>query len=156
MLFRTRKRKVISLALVALVVVVSTALAAAWFLAGSGQAKGKGGTPTNLSIVAADPSTTLYPGGSAPVAFKVNNPNTFPAHVDSISLDSISASSGCNTSEISLASGTYPVSINIPAGSLSGTNEVANALSATLNLDDGCKGADILVDASIVSARAGN
>lgn len=77
----------------ALVAVGATALIVAasaiayWTTVGSGAAAGSAADAQSVTLTAGTPTAELYPGGHADVAVAVSNPNPFPVHLGSLSLD---------------------------------------------------------------------
>lgn len=78
----TRRRKVATIAVAALLVAAAAAFAA-WVIGGSGPARAKGGTATDLTISAADPAqqAELYPYSEAAPAYQASNDNQFPVQI---------------------------------------------------------------------------
>jgi hypothetical protein len=72
------------------VLAVSGGAAYAWTLFGTGSATASSASISNL-LVTPTISTALYPGGKADVAVNVENTNTFPVEVTSITYGTIAA-----------------------------------------------------------------
>ena len=70
-------RKHLLLLILLLGVVLTAAAVAAWTVSGSGNAYGKAGTASPITLSDASGSTTgdLYPGGTGSVKIRVANPN---------------------------------------------------------------------------------
>ena len=94
MLWITRKR---ALALVAVGTLALTAGAYAYFTSsGSGTATATVGSSSAVTIKGTV-SSNLYPGGSSPVTFTIDNPSSGAQRVGTISLTSISVDAGHST-----------------------------------------------------------
>lgn len=114
-----------------------------WRAPGSGSGVAAVGTMSKVTIEATTAtdagSSKLYPGGTANVVLKVNNPNTFAVHVVSIALTgTITANSGtCSTTGVTY---TAPTSVPDIAPGAS-TVTLSNAASMSTSSDAGCQGA---------------
>jgi hypothetical protein len=151
-----------AIAIVALLVVGSLAYAA-WTVNGSGTGSASAASAVNLALTPGSPSDALYPGAAGDVATSIANPNPFPVHVTSISLDSGQGSGGfavdgghsaCNINTLSFSAQTNGGSgWDIPAnGSID--VDAADAIAMGSGANDSCQGAafTVYLTASAVSA----
>jgi hypothetical protein len=150
----SRWAKTLAAAAVALVV-VGSALA---YLGSTGSGSGDAsvGSPDELTITAATPTTGfLYPGGTGDVEATISNPNTFSVRVNSLILGSggISADgahAGCDTSALHFTTqnnGAAGWTIPAKAGSTDGSLDVdlVGAISMDTDAANGCQGATFAV-----------
>src|SRR5262245_37216264 len=105
--FASKKRKFISVAVLAIAGSIVAVAIAAWTTGGSGSGQAQAGTAASMTISAGTPSSSLYPTASADVAASISNPNAYKVHVSSIALGAVSVDAGhssCNTSSVSVTS----------------------------------------------------
>jgi hypothetical protein len=113
-------------AAIALVVALGGGIAyASWSTSGSGSgsaATGNMQTVTVAAFVGGDaPSATLIPGGGADVILRVNNPNTYPVQVHSVTgngpITADDAHAGCTTTGVTFTAPASPLSptVTVPA-----------------------------------------
>lgn len=156
-LLRTRRAKLI--AVVAAVLVLAGSAAAYWTTSGSGTAAAQTGTAQPVTIAAGSPTTQLYPGGSADVAATISNPNSFPAHVPSLLLDTSqgtggfgvdSGHAGCAVSALSFTGSNNGGSGYLVPAKSGATNgslpvDLTGALSMSAAAANACQGATFSV-----------
>jgi hypothetical protein len=156
---RPRGRRVLLLVLggtVALVLSLSGGVAEAfWSSAGSGSGSAPTGTlqpVTVAALVGGDtPSSTLFPGGSADVILRVNNPNAYALTLVSVSGNGTITPDGshpsCTTTGVSFTNQTG-LSSTIAA---SGTTLVHLSTAASMagTSSNGCQGATFSIPVSI-------
>jgi hypothetical protein len=152
------------LLLVALVALVATGGALAYYTStGAGSAAAQVGEAQAVTIAAAAPSASLYPGGSADVAVAITNPNVTTVHLPSLQLDTsqgddgfaVDAShkaAGCTVSVAGLgfaASDNGGSGFDVPAksGSVDGEldTDLPGAISMSSAAADACQGATFTV-----------
>jgi hypothetical protein len=135
-----------------LALAASTSSFAYFTASGSGSSGGSVGSPAELTISPATPTSQLYPSGSSDVALTISNPNEFSIHVNSLDLDSggITASTSCDTSKVHFASQSNSGAgwdVDPKAGAVDGTLSLhlAAALSMDADAPDDCQGATFTV-----------
>ena len=151
MLWITRKRV---LALVAIGALAVAAGAYAYFTStGSGTATATVGSGSAVTIKGTV-SSTLYPGGSSPVTFTVDNPSSAAQRVGTITLASISVDAGHSTCSKVITGGNpdfamVAVVVNKTYGT--GTNQAVTP-TGTLTMNDtgvsqdACQGATLTLN----------
>jgi hypothetical protein len=143
-------------ATVALVVGLSAGAAYAhWTSSGSGSGSGTTGTLQPVTVTAFvggdSPSSNLFPGGSADVILRVNNPNAYTVTLVSISGNGTIAPDGghasCTTTGVSFIN---QAGLSTTIGA-SGTTLVhlSSAASMGINSSNGCQGATFSIPVSI-------
>jgi hypothetical protein len=116
--------------------VLTSAMAhAVWSAAGAGATSAKAGTAAALTATADVPGA-LYPGSSATLTLKVNNPNGFGATVTAVSFGTITAANGCSTAGITV---TPPASL--PRAVVAGGSVTLTAtVSMSTSTSNACQG----------------
>jgi hypothetical protein len=162
MLRRIRRRLLPAALLVILAVLVGGVDYAYWSGSGSGAGSATTGTTVPMTLSPGMAASTLYPGGTANIALTVSNPNTFPVHVDSFTLDAalgtggfaVTGDPGCTVVLATLSFTTTPqtnggAGWTVPAkvAAVNGTLPVtlANALAMSLDAASACQGATFTV-----------
>jgi hypothetical protein len=136
----------------ALACVAGVALAA-WLSSGAGTAEGSSTTAVNSTITPQNGASGLYPGATTTTTVTVNNPNSYPVVVASISPGSSNATSGnCPAGTVSTAGLTNPAGTIAPGAS--GTYTLTAKMIA--NPDNACQGQSFVLPltASLVSAAS--
>jgi hypothetical protein len=155
------KRRLIKfgLPIVAVFLIVGVALAF-WTAAGDGSGSGStASNPQDVTLSGGTASADLIPGGSGDVSVTVDNPNTFPVHVNSLVLDTSQGTNGfdvdsghssCVTSVLhfttqdnSAAGWFVPAKVGSTDGSL--PLDLTGALSMDSNAANACQGASFTV-----------
>ena len=131
------------------------AASAHWSSSGSGSGPASTGTLQPVTVAAFvggdTPSSTLYPGGTADVILRVNNPNAYGVTLVAVSGNgSITPDvghPGCTTTGVSF---TNQSGLSSPIGA-SGTTlvQLPNAASMDSTSSNGCQGATFTVPVSI-------
>lgn len=150
-----RKLRVKSVAFVVALTAFSVAgmAFAAWITSGSGSATAKAGSAVTLTTSASATSTaTLYPGGAAGDAFiKVNNPNSFPVTVNTVTgSGAITADAGhaaCTTTGVTFTNATG-LSIAVGAGASTDTTLTGKVSMDNTSLN-ACQGATFTIPVTI-------
>lgn len=132
---------------------------AAWLSSGDGTATARGGQalpPTTTTVTgSAIASGLLYPGSSGDVRITVNNPNSYPVSVTSVSPDGAPTASGgtgtCSTTGVSLT--TASPGTAIPANG-SATLTLPRAASMTSASDTGCQNATFTIPVTVAITSA--
>ena len=157
------KRRLIKFGLPIVVVLVIAGVALAfWTAAGSGSGSGStASNPQDVTLSGGTTSADLVPGGSGDVSVTVDNPNTFPVHVNSLVLDTSQGTggydintghSGCDlSSAITFTtpqdnSGNgwdIPAKVDTTDGSL--PIDLTGAISMDTDADNACQGANFTV-----------
>lgn len=109
---------------------------AAWTSSGSGSGAVHSSTAVNSTVSPADSGTALYPGGTTTFTVTVNNPNSYPVTVDSIS------AGGSALVNTSCAAGSVYSDALTPGGTpIPGGGSAAYTLTAHMiaNADDACQ-----------------
>lgn len=112
--------------------------------------------PLVLSAPAA-PVGDLVPGGVGAAQFTVNNPNGFPARLESLSFGAVRSSDpvGCPASML----GTHPITLPngdvVPAGATAAAFRIAGAFTLAEQAPDGCQGVTFLVDTTLLASIDG-
>ena len=156
------KARLLKIVLPSVLVLVLAAAAFAWFTGGGGgSATASSDNPSSVAVTlsAGSPSSSLYPGGNADVAVTLTNANSYPVHVDELSLDTSQgtngfdvdndhATAGCDVSALSF-NGPQNAGWTVPAhqGSTDGSLSVhlSNAVSMASSAADACQGASFTV-----------
>jgi len=152
------------LLLVAIVALVAAGGALAYYTsAGAGGASAHVGETQAVTIAAAAPSASLYPGGSADVAVSITNPNATGVHLPSLQLDTSQGdggfavdaghkASGCTAAAAGLSftgSDNGGSGFDVPAksGSVDGEldTDLSNAIAMSSSAADACQGATFTV-----------
>jgi hypothetical protein len=156
------KRRVIGAAVTVLVLGVVGFVYAAWTSSGSGSGYAQAGTAQSLTTSDVSGSAfthNLYPGTSGDLNIKINNPNSYPVTVTSITsngviqADGTHQTAGCGTATDASTTGvTFPnpgtQSISVaPSGST--TTTLTNKVSMSNASDNACQGATFTIPVSI-------
>lgn len=126
-----------------------------WRSTGTGSGVASTGSMQTVTITSSTVSnlngSLLYPGHSADVVLKVNNPNAFAVHVVSINqivgqqITASGASGTCSTTGVTY---TPPLSFaDIPAGA--STIRLTNAAAMSTSSESGCQGATFNVPVTL-------
>jgi hypothetical protein len=151
MLWITRKR---ALALTAIGALALAAGAYAYFTSsGSGTATATVGSSSAVTIKGTV-SSTLYPGGSSPVSFTIDNPSSGAQRVGTITLASIAVDAGHSTCSKVIGGGNpdfamAPVVVNKVFGPGNGQTVTPNgtlAMNDTGISQDACQGATLTLN----------
>jgi hypothetical protein len=118
-----------------------------------------------MTLSPGTPTADLFPGGQSGVALTVSNPNTSPAHIGSLVLDTTQGTSGmavdaghsaCAVAMLSFATQTnggagwtVPAKVGGVNGTLAAT--LSRALSMSVDAAAACQGATITVFLSAAS-----
>ncbi|HSK60435.1 MAG TPA: hypothetical protein VK935_15430 [Actinomycetospora sp.] len=132
---------------------------AAWLSSGGGTATARGGQalpPTTTTVVgSAITSGLLYPDSSGDVKITVNNPNTYPVTLTSVTANGAPTASGgtgtCSTTGVTLTGGSSGTTI--PANG-SATLTLTNAVSMSSASDTGCQNATFTIPVTVVITSA--
>ena len=135
------------------------AAVAFWSSSGSGPGTAATGTALPLAVTAGAATAGLHPGGTSAVALVLSNPNTFPAQVPSLVLDTTqgtagfavdAAHSGCALGTLSFTTQTnggagwsLPPRVGAVNGSLAIT--LTNALAMSTGAVNACQGATFTI-----------
>lgn len=119
------------------VVAVAGVAYAAWSSSGSGSGSVTSTTSINSTISPANSGTALYPGGGTDFTVTVDNPNSYPVVVTSISAGSSGLVNGaCAAGTVTSAAVTAPPNTTIAAH---GTGTYTLHAQMAGNADDSCK-----------------
>jgi hypothetical protein len=132
---------------------------AAWLSSGGGTATSRAGQalPPTTTTVAGSAVTTglLYPGSSGDVKITVNNPNSYPVTMTSVTANGSPTASGgtgtCNTTGVTLTSGSSGTTI--PANG-SATLTLSGAASMSSASDTGCQNATFTIPVTVAITSA--
>ena len=150
----TRRRLITVLAVVGVLAAGGGAYA---YFTSSGSGSGHGSTGTmstvTLSATAGSPSTPLYPGGSGDVSLEVNNPNSYPVTLVSVSgngtiMPDSGHLAGCTTTGVTFSSQSG-LSTNIPASTTNYPVHLSGAVSMSTSSSNGCQGATFSIPVTI-------
>ena len=135
------------------------AAVAFWTSSGSAPATAATGTALPLTITAGTATAGLHPGGTSAASLVLSNPNTFPAQVPSLVLDTTqgtagfavdAAHSGCGLGALSYttqtgggAGWTVPARVGVTNGQL--TLSLTGAVAMSAAAADACQGAAFTV-----------
>jgi hypothetical protein len=149
-----RRRIVVVLAVLALTLAGSTALAY-WSATGAGSGAGTTGTTAVVTLTPGTPTSDMYPGGQGDVSAVFDNPNSVRVHIGSLKLSTAQGTAGytvdaghagCATSVLSFATQTdggagwtVPPKSGSTDGSL--TVELEDALTMGATAANACQGA---------------
>jgi hypothetical protein len=92
-MFRTKKRIIIAVGVAIVALIAAIAGYAYWSTTGAGTASGDAGTTQALVLHGSFPAG-IYPGGTEPVTFTVDNPNPGNAQLGTIHLVSVTPDAG--------------------------------------------------------------
>jgi hypothetical protein len=149
----SRKRRVIGAAITLLVLGAVGLVYAAWTTTGSGSGYAQAGTAQALTTVDVSASTTatLYPGVNGDVLLRINNPNSYPVTVTTVTangaITGIGGIAACTTTGVTFTTQSGQT-LNVPASSaatftLTGAAHMSNAS------DNGCQGATFTIPVSL-------
>jgi hypothetical protein len=147
---------------IAAAVVAATVVAPAfayWSSAGNGMSATSAATSQAVVLGVGSPTAQLYPGGASDVALTISNPNLFPVHVGTVSLDTTSgtagyaidgAHTGCALTVLGFQSQTNGGSgwtVPKKVGTTNGTLplDLAGALTMTTDAASACQGGTVAV-----------
>ena len=155
-------RRRASMALVAAVLGLALpggAAVAFWTSSGRAPGTSAAGTALPRTVTAGAATAGLHPGGTSAVALVLSNPNTFPAQVPSLVLDTTqgtagfavdAAHSGCGLGTLSFTTQTnagagwsVPARVGVTNGQL--TLSLTGAVAMGLTAADACQGATFTV-----------
>lgn len=133
----------------------SGAAYASWSSSGAGTGMASVGTPSPVTVVTASGtvSSLLVPGGSADLLVALNNPNSFPVTITSITQNGTVSGPGglCVTTGVSIGpSAVLPVTV--PSGTGVVVN-VTNGAAMALGSDSACQGASFSIPISVTVRR---
>ena len=144
---------------VAAALIAAASALAYWTTTGSGAASGSAADALAVTLTAGVPTAQLYPGGHADVAVAVSNPNPFPVHLGTLSLDTghgtggfdvDAGHSGCDTAVLAFttqtnsgAGWTVPPKVGAVAGVLA--VDLPNAIAMGAGAANACQGADLSI-----------
>ena len=165
MVRRTRRRPLAAALPAILALSVGGVAYGYWSGSGGGAGSATTGTTVPMTLTPGTAAATLYPGGTANVALTVSNPNAFPVHVGSITLDTtretggfavdaIHSDAGCTVAAATLSftttqqtnggtGWTVPAKVTDVNGTLSVT--LTNALMMSVDAAGTCQGASFAV-----------
>jgi hypothetical protein len=139
----------------AVVAVTSGVAHALWLDGGSGSGSADAGNMLTVTVAAFiggdSPSSTLYPGGTADVVLRVNNPNAFAVSVVSVTGSGTIApdaghAAGCTTTGVTFANQTGVAIAVAPGSSLV---HLAGAATMSSSSSSGCQGATFSIPVTI-------
>ena len=155
----TRRPFVLGISLVVLAVSVGGIAYAYWSGPGNGDGSATTGTTVAMTLSPGTAAATLFPGGQADVVLTVSNPNTSPAYLGSLALDTAQGTAGfavdaghlgCALSTLSFttqtnggAGWTVPAKAVAVDGTLPVT--LTNALAMSMDAATACQGASFTV-----------
>jgi hypothetical protein len=141
-----------------LAIVASTGVAfAAWTASGNGSGSAKAATMTVNVQAAAVPAADLFPGGSAgALVVKVNNPNSGPIVVTSVTTDGSGSQGGCTTPALTFTPGSVLTSNYTAAQrTIAAGGATSFTLPGTLTMGDAsndCQGVDLTYPVTVSAA----
>jgi hypothetical protein len=155
---RTKKRKVVSAAVFALLVAGASVGIAAWSAQTSGQGEAVATTANAVTLSPNSNGTpTLYPGGpAATIYFTASNPNPYAVTLTTASYSNPVSfnSTSCPSANISVASGApSTVSLSLPANASNVAVSIPGVLQLAHSAPDGCQGASFGVAVSMSGAQ---
>lgn len=158
---RSLRRRVIVVATILTAVSLSagTVAHAYWTSTATGTGNANTGDSTQVTLTPAIADADLYPGAQTDVVFTATNPDTAPAHIDTLSLDTSqgtggisvdSGHSGCSVAALSFtAQSNGGTGWTVPGrfGPFDGTLTIRldNALSMDIAAANACQGATFTV-----------
>lgn len=151
-----RSRWWLPLVLAALMAATMGSAQAYWAGSGTGSASGSSGTQVPLVMSPGTPSTALRPAGESDVVLTISNPDTSPASLTSIALDTTQGAAGlsvdaahssCDTSAVTYATQTGAWTVPARSGSVDGSLDVVltDAIAMDVDAADACQGAELTV-----------
>ena len=158
-------RRVVSIAVVPVVLAGGTAAYAYWSASGSGSATV--GTTTAAAIgvsASATPPPGLYPGRTVDLSVALSNSNSYPVSLTTLTAVTISSSdpAGCPSSTITLPSDVttglagsgYPLPspFAVPAGG-QGTGTLSGLITLSTSAPDACQGKTFTVSLSFTGSQ---
>ena len=150
----SRKRAIRGLVAAAVLACAVTAVAF-WSTTGSGTGSGATANPgaQTVTVNQTSASTGLFPGGSVALSGTIDNANSNPVQVATLSATVASvaephASAGCSAADYSITGGPVAVNANIPAGGSEPFSGLTLNMANTGSNQDACKGATVNVSYS--------
>ncbi len=143
---KKKTRKYVVLGAVAAVAVIPTAAYAAMTLFGTGNAEVFAYQAQNMPVTNTAFSKTLYPGASANLTFRVDNPNPFPVNITKIAATGADTFNGGGCPNGANLSGPVmglnqdyplPTAVEVGAGGYANVT-VPNAVTLGSNATNGC------------------
>jgi hypothetical protein len=139
---------------VALVIGLAAGAAYGSFVAaGSGSGAASVGTAQSVTVLAATgtPTSKLIPGGSADLTVTLDNPNSYPVSIVSItqngSVNPVGGIGSCSNTGVTVPTQT---GLNIAVASGSSVNvDIPNGASMDATSDSGCQGASFQIPVNI-------
>jgi hypothetical protein len=133
----------------------SGAAYAFWSSSGTGTGSASVGTPAPVTVVTASGtvSSLLVPGGSADLLVALDNPNSFPVTITSITQTTpvVGPGGACVTTGVSIGSSAV-LPVTVPSGN-GVVVTVTNGASMALSSDSGCQGASFSIPISVTVRR---
>ena len=150
-----RRFRLLTGACVALVVGLSAGSAYAYFTSsGSGSGAASVATTSPVTILQATGTVTnkLYPGSSGDLRVTLNNPNSYPVTITSVSGNGPVTGSGgvgtCSNTGVTVTPGQSGLAISVPAGNPVSV-VIPGGASMNATSDSGCQGATFDVPLSL-------
>lgn len=135
---------------------VGAAVWAAWSAGGTGSTYARAGQAQLLTTidVSATTTATLYPGATGTTLIRINNPNTYPVRVTSITgSGAITSDKGaaCNASTGVAFIAQPTLTLDVPAGSAA-TFTLANSVTMSNASDNSCQAAVFTIPVTLTGA----
>ncbi|MFD8493960.1 LEA type 2 family protein [Amycolatopsis sp. NPDC059657] len=123
---------------------------AAWSSSGAGSGSVTSTTALNSTISPTGTSDALYPGAAKTFTITVNNPNSYPVKVTSISTGSSAADGGCGAGSVTSDA------VSNPSGTIGANGSATYTLTAhmTTDADDACQGKTFSLNLTATLASA--
>jgi hypothetical protein len=141
-----KKRTAVILGAVAVLAVAGIAVAY-WTTTGSGSGSGKVAASNGTLTLHGEITGELTPGGSSPVAFTADNPNSSSEQVGTVhavvSIDKAHAEEGCKASDFTINDVVESQVIAAKGSGVSLAHDGSISMADTEANQDGCKGATI-------------
>jgi hypothetical protein len=142
----TKKRTMLVLGAVAVLAVAGVAVAY-WTTSGSGSGSGAVASSNGTVVLHGTITNELTPGGSSPVAFTADNPNSSSEQVGTVhavvSIDETHAKAGCEASDFTISDTAESQTIPANSNAVALTHGGSISMADTASNQDGCQGATI-------------
>jgi hypothetical protein len=151
-------KKIVLLVVAALAVAVAGIGIAAWSTSGSGNASAKAASASNLvlSDASAYASADLYPGATGAAVLRVQNPNSFPVTITTVTrTGAITSDKGAACDAATGVTFTDQTGLSISlAASTTATVTLSGAVQMSNSSDNSCQGAVFTIPVSVTAVSA--
>ena len=151
-------KRIVLLVILALTVAVAGIGVAAWSTSGSGNAAAKAASASNLvlSDASAYASADLYPGATGAAVLRVQNPNSFPVTITTVTrTGAITSDKGAACDAASGVTFTDQSGLTVSlAASTTATVTLSGAVQMSNSSDNSCQGAVFTIPVTVTAVSA--